>query len=156
MTISSNVGMAMEVLDREVTSDGRCVVGHVEDFADGDRWLVRAGTRTVGLFRIGDAFYALLNRCPHAGAELCRGEVLPGLRSDRTGDYSYVPDQHIIVCPWHAWEFDLVTGHSHIDPARVRVKSYPVDIEKELQAETYSVEADGAYVIIDLRSRRVW
>jgi nitrite reductase/ring-hydroxylating ferredoxin subunit len=34
-------------------------------------------------------------------------------------------------CPLHGWEFDLATGRSVFDPTRTRVKSYPVEIDRE-------------------------
>jgi nitrite reductase/ring-hydroxylating ferredoxin subunit len=39
-----------------------------------------------------------------------------------------VRDGEIIRCPWHLWEFDLLTGLCLVDP-KVRVKTYPVSIE---------------------------
>jgi nitrite reductase/ring-hydroxylating ferredoxin subunit len=143
----------IDVIERDVDADGRCVIGRVEELAGGDRWLVKAGHRTVGVFRIDGNFYALLNRCPHTGAELCRGDIVMALDSSGPGDYSYKSDKPVIVCPWHAWEFDLATGRSHFDPTGVRVKSYPVGVERELTAETYPVDVDDGNVVIYLRGR---
>lgn len=39
-----------------------------------------------------------------------------------------VREGEIIRCPWHPWEFDIITGACLVDP-KVRVKTYPVAIE---------------------------
>ncbi len=38
-------------------------------------------------------------------------------------------DGRVLRCPWHGWEFDLVTGRSLFEPSRVRVKVYQVIVE---------------------------
>jgi 3-phenylpropionate/trans-cinnamate dioxygenase ferredoxin subunit len=40
----------------------------------------------------------------------------------------FEPEGEVIRCPWHLWEFDIRTGQCLVDP-RVRVKTYPVQIE---------------------------
>ena len=40
------------------------MAGHVNDYADGDRKVVVCGDNEVGVFRIGDEFYAWHNRVP--------------------------------------------------------------------------------------------
>lgn len=132
----------------EVNPDGSCVVGRADELADGERWLVRAGSRTIGVFRVGDRFFALRNRCPHQGAELCRGEVLAKLTAAKPDSYNFDPERRVISCPWHAWEFDLETGKSQFDPARTRVKSYPVEFDQDLEATTFPTEVKGEWVVV--------
>ena len=36
----------------------------------------------------------------------------------------------ILACPWHGWEFDLLTGESLSDP-RIRLRRYPVEVEDD-------------------------
>ena len=49
------------------------------------------------LFRVGEEFFAIRNRCPHQQFEkLHEGEV----------------DGFIVTCPMHGWQFDLRTGAS--------------------------------------------
>lgn len=102
----------------------RYVVGRASELADGDRLIVEVGGRSVGIFRVGDRLYALRNRCPHAGGELCRGRVLGRLESPRPGRYVHDLSRPLIACPWHGWEFDLATGQSYFDPERTRVRAY--------------------------------
>jgi nitrite reductase/ring-hydroxylating ferredoxin subunit len=144
------------------------VVARVGEITDGGRLLVEAGGHSIGVFRVGDEYFALLNRCPHNGAALCRGELVGTLESASPGQYSYDPDRKLLACPWHGWEFDLRTGQSYFDPARMRVRSYLVALESgqevsaELQhgvaavglregpyrAESFPVSVEGDYVVV--------
>jgi nitrite reductase/ring-hydroxylating ferredoxin subunit len=63
----------------------RIVVGRVSDFQDGDRKIIDANAKSVGIFRIGDEFYALRNRCPHQFGPLCLGTRRGGNRDAEEG-----------------------------------------------------------------------
>ena len=105
------------------------VVAKARDLPDGSRMIVEAGGRSIGVFNVRGRFYALLNRCPHQGAELCRGAVFGLVESDRPGDVRLNPAAPYISCPWHGWEYDLATGESWFNPDRTRVRPYPVRVE---------------------------
>jgi nitrite reductase/ring-hydroxylating ferredoxin subunit len=108
----------------------RFVVGRADQLEDGERMLVSINGRSIGIFRQDGAFYALLNRCPHQGAELCKGDLVGVLESSTPDEVRFDPDRRLLVCPWHGWEFDITTGRSYFDPARTRVRGYPVEIER--------------------------
>jgi nitrite reductase (NADH) small subunit len=55
---------------------------------------VRVNGREIAIFNLGDRFVAVDNRCPHRG-----GPLADGIVSGAT-----------IVCPLHAWKFNLETG----------------------------------------------
>jgi nitrite reductase (NADH) small subunit len=55
---------------------------------------------------------ALDGVCPHHGGPLGEGQLCEGR----------------VVCPFHLWEFDCVTGEYDFDPTR-RVPVYPVRVE---------------------------
>jgi nitrite reductase/ring-hydroxylating ferredoxin subunit len=110
--------------------DGRYVVARASDLPDGARLIVEVAGRSVGIFNVSGTFYALLNRCPHMGAELCKGDVIGLVEADQPGDVRMDSDRPFVSCPWHAWEYDLKTGQSWIDPQRQRVRPYPVDVER--------------------------
>jgi nitrite reductase (NADH) small subunit len=75
---------------------------------------VRLGDRELALFNLGHRFLATDNRCPHQGGPLCDGIV--------TGDS--------VVCPLHAWKFDLATGSVERPPrAQQCVRTYPTRVE---------------------------
>ena len=137
------------------------IVAKVNEIPAGGRKIVEINGRSIGVFNINGEFFALLNRCPHAGAELCSGTITGLRQSDKPGEYQWDRAGEIVRCPWHGWEFDIKTGQSWFDPAKVRVRPYPVTIETgssaaqlgPYTAETYSVEIDNNYIIVDLGGR---
>lgn len=79
----------------------------------GDAKEFNAGARTVCVANVDGKFCALDNECPHRGGPLAEGMVEDGK----------------VVCPWHAWAFDPVTGATTASQERVPV--YPLTIEGE-------------------------
>ncbi len=83
-----------------------------------------AATRSILVTRAEDGrLHALRNVCIHAGYPVCEAEEGPAER---------------LVCPYHGWEF-LLDGRlvepdlsARIDPARLRLASYPVCIHDGL------------------------
>jgi nitrite reductase/ring-hydroxylating ferredoxin subunit len=125
----------------------KVVVGLVADFADGDRKIIEVNGKSIGVFRIGDQFYALRNRCPHQFGPLCMGTLAPRAISDGPGDVRMDPGPPLIACPWHGWEYDLATGQSFAGPGRgnLAVRSYEVDVlpGSELAAEESAARPGG-------------
>ncbi|MEM7347646.1 MAG: Rieske 2Fe-2S domain-containing protein [Chloroflexota bacterium] len=143
------------------------IVATVEEIPVGSHKIVEIKGRSIGVFNVNGEFFALLNRCPHAGGALCEGTVT-GLRQAETpGNYSYQRQGEIVRCPWHGWEFDIKTGQSWFDPAKVRVKPYPVTVEADVpqfeaggyqpgpyEAETFPVSVEAAYVVVEMGGGR--
>jgi 3-phenylpropionate/trans-cinnamate dioxygenase ferredoxin subunit len=140
----------------------RYVVGKVADVPDGERIIVDVNGRSIGIFNVGGEFFALLNRCPHAGAEMCRGDVVGEVSSERPGEYHFDGSRRFVVCPWHGWEFDLRTGRSYFDPQRTRVRRYPIEVQPgsavrtpgPYQAETLEISVEDDYLVVDLSPPR--
>ena len=63
------------------------VVATVDEIAPGTCKIVAVAGREIGIFNVHNEFYALINRCPHEGAALCRGPILARFTSDRPGRY---------------------------------------------------------------------
>lgn len=142
----------------------RIVVAPVSEFARGDRRIVRAGKRSIGVFRVGENFYALNNYCPHQGAPLCLGRTAPTATSAGPGDFG-VTEDIFLACPWHGWEYDITTGQSYFGPGEAPVRSYGVAVSPGDQigadvkfpdrapgpyvAETYDVRVEDDYVVVD-------
>src|SRR5665213_3069092 len=91
----------------------RVVVGPVSEFPPGARRIVPAGVRSIGVFRVGDRFYGIRNRCPHQGGPLCLGHMLGDAVADGPGRASVSAEPLRIACPWHGWEYDLDSGCPH-------------------------------------------
>ncbi len=116
----------------------RVVVGPASEIPPGSRKMIvpfrgRAG---IGVFNVNGTFHALRNICPHKAGPLCVGRVSGRVTADApptAGDTNLdlVRDGEIIRCPWHLWEFDILTGACLVDP-RMRVKTYPVSIEEDV------------------------
>jgi 3-phenylpropionate/trans-cinnamate dioxygenase ferredoxin subunit len=125
------------------------VVARTDDIPEGERLIVDVNGRSVGIFHVGSEYYALLNRCPHQGAELCKGDVIHMLESDRPGQYRFDLSRPLIACPWHGWEFELATGQSYFDPARTRVRPYRVVVETgaEVSDEIAAGEAEPSGLV---------
>ena len=128
------------------------VVARADEIGPGERKIVEIGGRSIGVFNIDGAYYALRNRCPHQGGPLCAGFQLGALSSSGPGEYDYNGAGKIIRCPWHGWEFDIKTGRSWFDPERTRVRSYRAEVQAGPlpDAETYPAHRDGPYVVVDL------
>jgi nitrite reductase/ring-hydroxylating ferredoxin subunit len=129
---------------RRSSSAARYNVGRAAEIPDGERRLFEIGGRSIGVFNVGGRFFALRNRCPHQGGPLCRGRLFGRLESNRPGEYTYDDGRYLLECPWHGWEFDLETGRSWFDPARTRVRRYPVALEVP-----QAVEPEGQHAIAD-------
>jgi 3-phenylpropionate/trans-cinnamate dioxygenase ferredoxin subunit len=88
------------------------------------------GGQAVGVFNVEGKFYAVLNRCPHMGGELAKGDVIGLVESDRPGDVRLDKSKKFIACPLHGWEYDLETGESWCDPGRTRARPVPVRVSR--------------------------
>jgi len=149
------------------------VVAEAGEIPPGGRKIVEVAGRSIGVFHVNGEYFALLNRCPHQAGPLCTGKLWGALEGATPGDYQTSRAGEILACPWHGWEFDLRTGASWCDPARLRVRAYEVQVEPGRMiaaaasvqtpapgrvrgpyvAETYPVAADGRYVVVDLGGR---
>ncbi|QJE95155.1 Rieske (2Fe-2S) protein [Luteolibacter luteus] len=111
----------------------------------GERKIIDAGDgRSIGIFNVKGKYYALRNLCPHAGAELCRGLITGMNEASEVGEYHWVREGEILRCPWHGWEFDILTGRSIFNPNAVRVKTYETTV-----VESFEVGVDeGGMVVV--------
>lgn len=98
-----------------MTDDNDALIWHrvLEASAlDGSRpRLVRAGSRRLALYRVGQGIYATDNRCPHAAASLALGEL--------SGE--------VVSCPRHGWRFNVRTG-ACLEQAGWDVRTFPTRV----------------------------
>jgi 3-phenylpropionate/trans-cinnamate dioxygenase ferredoxin subunit len=135
----------------------RHVVAKVAELPPGSRRLVTIRGREVVVFNVKGEYFALLDRCPHQGGSLSRGKLIGLVEASAPGQVRYSRRGEIIRCPWHGWEFDLRTGRSWCDPARLRVKNYVATtmpgsalIAGPYTAETFAVTVEDDYVVIEV------
>ena len=140
------------------------VVAPAASIPPNTRKLFEVAGRSIGIFNVGGAFYALRNRCPHQGAALCEGPTGSFISSSGPGNYVLSRPGEMLRCPWHGWEFDLRTGQSLFDPQGVRVKRYEVEVvpgenldrpapglEKgPFVAEHYPVTIEEDYLVVEI------
>ncbi len=133
------------------------VVATVEEIPPGQRKLVTIKGRQIAVFNLGGEFFGLFNRCPHQGGPMCEGIVTGLIQSDEPGTYGFSREGEILRCPWHGWEFDIRTGKSFVDPSKLTVRNYPMEVaggqqvvEGQYQAETVPVSVEARYVVVEM------
>jgi 3-phenylpropionate/trans-cinnamate dioxygenase ferredoxin subunit len=134
------------------------VVALVNEIPPGQRKIVEAAGRSIGVFNLNGEFFALRNRCPHQGGPLCQGRLSGRLIAPVPGQYDYNNSGEMLRCPWHGWEFEVKTGQSWFDPAQIRVRRYPVTVETPSAAlekgpylaETYPVAVEEEFVVVEI------
>jgi nitrite reductase (NADH) small subunit len=70
-----------------------------------------AAGKMICVANVNGACSAMDNACLHHGAPLGQGVVMDGK----------------VICPWHGWAYDAVSGES--DRGNVKVAVYPLKIE---------------------------
>jgi nitrite reductase/ring-hydroxylating ferredoxin subunit len=85
--------------------------------------------RPIGVVRTDRGFYAVRDRCPHQGADICSGIVTGIIDASGPMQYTYSDEALVVVCPWHRWEFALEDGTSVGQVTKKRLVTYSVDVE---------------------------
>lgn len=97
----------------------RVTVARADEIADGERKIVQVDGVSIGVFHLGENFYALRNSCLHRGGPVCTGPLIG----------------KVLECPWHGFQYNVTTGELIIDP-KSKLDTYMVHEENgELQLE---------------------
>jgi nitrite reductase/ring-hydroxylating ferredoxin subunit len=72
------------------------------------------------------------NVCAHQFGPVCEGRITGTLIANKETDWrlAWVQEGEILVCPWHALEYDLTTGRCLAYP-KVKLRQFPVHVEGE-------------------------
>lgn len=111
------------------------------EMKDGDVRVVEADRIQIGVFRHAGKFHAYSNICLHQGGPACegiiRGKVVDVMGADKTFQgQTYDNEDPHFVCPWHGWEYRLLTGECAANTS-LRLRRFKVE------------EADGTvYVVV--------
>jgi len=89
-------------------------VASLSELTPGTTRMVEAQGKEIALYNVDGKVYATTNICPHQGGPLAEG-ILEGTS---------------IICPWHAWAFDVCSGTSPVNP-RMKIDVYPVKVEND-------------------------
>jgi len=111
-----------------MSKPARHAICSVDELSAGERKMVEIDGKSIGVFNVGGKIVAVLNVCPHELAPVCAG-ALTGVTAARApGWVNYSRDGEILRCPWHGWEFDLLTGQCLVD--KRKLKRFAVTVEK--------------------------
>ena len=105
----------------------RYVVARVGEIHSGERLMVDINGKSIGVFNIHGRYVAVLNICPHELAPVCLGRVGGTTLPSTPGEWIWGREGEILACPWHGWEFDLLTGACLTDKRRLHI--YEVTVE---------------------------
>jgi len=83
---------------------------------------IQAANHALAIFNLGDRFVATESQCPHRG-----GPLGDGIISGQT-----------VVCPLHAWKFDLVSGACVNHP------------ESQSCLNTFPTRVEGGIIFVEL------
>ena len=86
-------------------------VGKVGDIPEGACAVVGVHGKDIAVFHVGGKYYAIDDRCPHAGSSLSGGIV----------------ENLVVTCPWHHWRFRLTDG-AWADNPRIKTGCYEVQV----------------------------
>jgi nitrite reductase (NADH) small subunit len=90
--------------------------------------MVSVNDLEIGLFRVADQILAWRNHCPHMAAPVCRGLVTGTRLPSAVYCYELGLEGRVLQCPWHGWEFDLLTGAHLAGGSSARLRGYPVEV----------------------------
>jgi nitrite reductase/ring-hydroxylating ferredoxin subunit len=115
-------------------------VAHVDDLPPGSRTIVEIEGHSIGVFNVNGRYVAVLNVCPHELGPVCLGRVGGTTLPSPPGEYRWGREGEILACPWHGWEFDLLTGRPLFGSVP-NLRSFPVTVRE-------------GYVFVTVRPRR--
>jgi nitrite reductase/ring-hydroxylating ferredoxin subunit len=87
-------------------------VASTSDLGPGECKVADADGKIIALCNVDGTFYAIDNTCLHQGGPLGEGAM----------------DGSTLICPWHAWQYDVTTGRNTDNPS-IGVASYRVKVE---------------------------
>ena len=104
-------------------------VAKASEMADGERRIVTAGKRDIGVFCKDGEYFAYSNTCLHQGGPACEGLLIANVVDIVTPDRLYhgqtFGDDMHFVCPWHGYEYDLRTGE-FVGDRKQKLRRYEV------------------------------
>lgn len=93
-------------------SDDFVSVAKVGAIPNGQGQAFAVNGRMVAVFCIDGTYSAIDDFCPHMGASLAGGRL----------------DDGVVMCPWHAWRFDVCDG-TWCDNPKIKIDTFQCRIE---------------------------
>ena len=95
-------------------------VATTDELAPGTAKQVQVDGKTVAVFNLAGAYYAIDDTCTHRGGPLSEGTL----------------EGEQVTCPWHGAVFDITSGEVVGPPARMGVGRYTVRVQgKNIEVE---------------------
>lgn len=111
-------------------SERRTLVGKSDSFSSDQIKVIEVKGQEIGIARLPDgALRAVLNRCPHKGAPICRGFTAGVWDAKEPGQLTLDESRTVVVCPWHGFEYDLRSGIEVCWKRPSRLRLYPIEEE---------------------------
>jgi nitrite reductase/ring-hydroxylating ferredoxin subunit len=95
-------------------------VGSVKEVPPGSVSEAIVNDAVLAVCNVGGEVHVLRGVCPHRGGPLGQGAL----------------HDKMLVCPWHAWEFDCTTGQNDYDPSCIVPK--------------YAARTEGDDILVDV------
>ncbi len=92
----------------------------VSDVPEGQGKVAALNGIEIALFKHEGKIFALANTCPHRGGPLGEGSL----------------DGGEVICPWHAWGFDVKSGQCQTLP--------------DVKQPTFEVKIDGEDILVNV------
>jgi nitrite reductase/ring-hydroxylating ferredoxin subunit len=118
----------------------RVHAGTVSDYRLDEFRIVEVPGGSIGVVRTERGFFAVRNRCPHMGADVCLGKVTSTMVAAAPFEYRLGLESAVVRCPWHRWEFLIDTGESVGRTSSKRLVTYDVEIDGD---EVYVLRGGG-------------
>jgi len=77
-------------------AEDRVRIASGTEVREGELHAAETGGQRLLLTRVDGQVHAVINRCPHMGMKMTRGEICEG----------------VLKCPWHGSRFDVRTGEN--------------------------------------------
>ena len=106
------VGQSDKGTNEVAREDGFAFAAKLDQLSESEALGVQVDGNDVALYLVDGNVHAILDSCPHEGAQLSDGEVNDG----------------VVTCPWHGWTFNACTGCS-VEPAGNDVRSFETLVE---------------------------
>lgn len=99
--------------DKETPQPVKAVaVADAAEIPEGERRIVAVEGLSIGVFHHKGEWVAVRNSCVHRGGPVATGTL----------------DGDTLICPWHGFQYNLLTGVCLVDPS-ARLDTYPVVVQ---------------------------
>jgi len=110
--------------------------GSASELKEGKCKIIEGQNLSIGIYKVQEKFYAVQNYCPHMGAPLCKGRLGSTYRPSTSSLplFQEALKNRVLCCPWHGWEFDIVTG-KNLSGTKARIRTFETQLNSQNEIE---------------------